>query len=61
LVVPFDARLRLSESYFVAWDRTVLEKPLGAELRTWLFGLGKERDMMAKGQKFPGSVQRSPA
>jgi LysR family transcriptional regulator, glycine cleavage system transcriptional activator len=48
LVVPFDAPLRLAESYFVAWDRAALEKPLGAELRTWLFALGKQQDSISK-------------
>jgi LysR family transcriptional regulator, glycine cleavage system transcriptional activator len=48
LVVPFDAPLRLAEAYFVAWDRAALEKPLGAELRTWLFGIGKQQDLISK-------------
>jgi LysR family transcriptional regulator, glycine cleavage system transcriptional activator len=48
LVVPFDAPLRLAEAYFVAWDRAALEKPLGAELRTWLFGLGKQQELISK-------------
>jgi len=47
LVTPFDLRLRLAESYFLAWDPAVLEKPLGAELRKWLFGLGRHQDQMA--------------
>lgn len=43
LVVPFDARLKLSESYFLAWDRAALEKPYGAELRTWLTAIAKHQ------------------
>lgn len=44
LVVPFDARMRLAESYFLAWDRTVLDKPLGPALRSWLIALGKQQE-----------------
>lgn len=44
LVVPFDARMRLAESYFLAWDRGVLDKPLGPVLRGWLIALGKQQE-----------------
>jgi LysR family transcriptional regulator, glycine cleavage system transcriptional activator len=43
LAVPFDARIKLSESYFIAWDRAALEKPYGAELRTWLTSIAKRQ------------------
>jgi LysR family transcriptional regulator, glycine cleavage system transcriptional activator len=43
LVVPFDARIKLSESYFLAWDRAALEKPYGAELRAWLTSIAKRQ------------------
>lgn len=36
LVVPFDIRLKLSQSYALAWDPAALEKPFGAELRSWI-------------------------
>ena len=44
LVVPFDARMRLDESYFLAWDRAVLDKPMGPALRSWLIALGKQQE-----------------
>jgi LysR family transcriptional regulator, glycine cleavage system transcriptional activator len=43
LVVPFDTRVKLAESYFLAWDRAALEKPYGAELRTWLTAVAKRK------------------
>jgi LysR family transcriptional regulator, glycine cleavage system transcriptional activator len=43
LVVPFDARIKLSESYFLAWDHATLEKPYGAQLRTWLTSIAKRQ------------------
>jgi LysR family glycine cleavage system transcriptional activator len=47
LVVPVEAKMKLQESYFLAWDRAVLEKPLGAELRSWLITLGKQQEASA--------------
>ncbi len=40
LVVPFPIPLRLPEPYFVAWDRSSLEKPLALQLRSWIASLG---------------------
>lgn len=36
LVVPYNHRLRLPESYFLAWSRTALDKPFAGELMHWL-------------------------
>lgn len=36
LVVPFNLPLRLPAPYFLAWDRSALQKPFGPELRTWI-------------------------
>ncbi|MBZ9798462.1 LysR substrate-binding domain-containing protein [Mesorhizobium sp. ES1-4] len=41
LVAPFDKRIRLPEPYFLAWDRAMLEKPFGPELRTWIVSISK--------------------
>jgi LysR family transcriptional regulator, glycine cleavage system transcriptional activator len=43
LVVPFDNRIKLSKSYFLAWDRAVLKKPFGPELRAWLTATAKRQ------------------
>jgi LysR family glycine cleavage system transcriptional activator len=43
LVVPFDLRLRLSQTYFLAWQRSALEKPLGAELRAWIVKISRQQ------------------
>jgi LysR family transcriptional regulator, glycine cleavage system transcriptional activator len=47
LVVPVDARMRLKEPYFLAWDLGALEKPLGAELQSFLSMLGKQQDVIS--------------
>jgi LysR family transcriptional regulator, glycine cleavage system transcriptional activator len=41
LVAPFDKRIRLPEPYFLAWDRAILEKPFGPELRAWIVSISK--------------------
>lgn len=43
LVVPFDIRLPLPESYFLAWDRAALQKPFGPAFRGWVQGLARAR------------------
>ncbi|TPK89567.1 LysR family transcriptional regulator [Mesorhizobium sp. B2-4-12] len=41
LIVPFDQRLKLSQAYFLAWDRAALQKPFGPELRAWIVSISK--------------------
>lgn len=57
LVVPIDARMKLSEAYFLAWDLGALEKPLGTDLHNWLTLLGKQQDATSarrtQGQAIP--------
>jgi LysR family transcriptional regulator, glycine cleavage system transcriptional activator len=48
--VPFDRRVKLSQTYFLAWERTALEKPFGAELRSWLVRLSKRQAAISAGQ-----------
>jgi len=36
LIVPFDIRLKLPESYFLAWDRAALDKPQARAFHHWL-------------------------
>ncbi len=48
LVVPIDAKIKLSESYFLAWDRAALDKSYGTQLRTWLVVVGKRQGLQRR-------------
>lgn len=50
LVVPFDIRLELAQPYALAWDPAALEKPLGAELRTWLKAISRRQKAISAPQ-----------
>lgn len=41
LVVPFNLHMPLPDAYFLAWDRSALQKPLAAELRAWIISTAK--------------------
>lgn len=43
LVIPVDIRIALRESYFLAWDRTALQKPHGREFRDWLVVISRHQ------------------
>ncbi|PDT26965.1 transcriptional regulator [Rhizobium sp. L9] len=45
LVVPFDIRLPLPESYYLASDRSAFEKPYGREFRMWVMGIAKKQSV----------------
>lgn len=40
LVVPFDLPMPLPDPYFLAWDRSALQKPFATELRAWIISTG---------------------
>ncbi|WP_040693259.1 LysR substrate-binding domain-containing protein [Pseudaminobacter salicylatoxidans] len=42
LVVPFNLPLKLPHPYFLAWDRSALQKPFGSELRTWMMSIAAQ-------------------
>jgi len=46
LVIPFDIRLKLPESYFLAWDRTALEKPQARAFHQWLLHSAKKQALL---------------
>lgn len=48
LVVPCDIRMKLAESYYLAWDRAALERPLGQQFHKWLLHLGRRQDHISK-------------
>lgn len=49
LVVPFNERIKLSDAYFLAWDRAALEKPFGPELRAWIISISKRLGTLSAG------------
>lgn len=50
LVVPFDIRLKLSQPYSLAWDPAALEKPFGAELRSWIQAISRRQKAISAPQ-----------
>lgn len=56
LVVPFDHRLKLSQAYFLAWDRAALSKPFGAELRAWIISISKSQSPLSAGPNLAGAL-----
>ncbi len=47
LVVPYDIRLPLPESYYLAWDRAALEKPYGREFHTWVMSIARKQSALS--------------
>ncbi|EJK81359.1 LysR family transcriptional regulator [Rhizobium sp. AP16] len=43
LVVPVDIRIPLRESYFLAWDRSALQKPYGGAFRDWVVAMSRQQ------------------
>ncbi|HEY0122994.1 MAG TPA: LysR substrate-binding domain-containing protein [Rhizobium sp.] len=43
LVIPVDIRIPLRESYFLAWDRSALQKPYGAAFRDWVVAISRQQ------------------
>ena len=48
LVAPFDRRLELGSSYFLAWDRAALEKPFGALFRDWVLAMSRAQQRLSE-------------
>lgn len=49
LVLPFDHRLQLPQSYFLAWDRSALNKPFGHEFQQWIMAAGRRQAGISSG------------
>lgn len=47
LVRPFDIRLELPESYYLAWDRAAMEKPNGPAFHNWLLQIGRRQALLS--------------
>jgi DNA-binding transcriptional LysR family regulator len=43
LIIPVDIRIPLRESYFLAWDRSALQKPCGRAFRDWLIAISRQQ------------------
>nr|WP_074072994.1 LysR family transcriptional regulator [Rhizobium gallicum] len=43
LIIPLDVRIPLPESYFLAWDRSALQKPFGREFRDWIVRIARQQ------------------
>lgn len=57
LVVPFNLPMRLPDPYFLAWDRSALQKPLALELRAWMISIaGRQDTLLAELAKQPGKA-----
>ncbi len=47
LVIPVDIRIALQESYFLAWDRSALQKPYGREFRDWVIAISRQQALIS--------------
>ncbi|MEP9373627.1 LysR substrate-binding domain-containing protein [Mesorhizobium sp. KR1-2] len=51
LVVPFDLRLQMPEAYYLAWNRSALEKPFGAPFRAFVMSISKRQELLSAGKR----------
>ncbi|WP_283192562.1 LysR family transcriptional regulator [Rhizobium sp. AN80A] len=47
LVIPVDIRIPLRESYFLAWDRSALQRAYGPEFRDWMIALSRQQGQVS--------------
>lgn len=50
LTLPFDHRLQLPQPYFLAWDRSALNKPFGHEFQQWVLAAGRRQAGISSGE-----------
>ncbi len=60
LVAPFDLRLKLAQTYFLAWELSALDKPLGAELRAWIVRISRRQAALNR-ELLPGGPVPVPS
>lgn len=51
LVIPVDIRIPLPEYYFLAWDRSALQKPYGREFRNWVVAISRQQAVQSAPQQ----------
>lgn len=50
LIIPFDIRLKLAESYVLAWDRSALQKPFGLAFQRWIVQMARRQGQISQQQ-----------
>ncbi|HEY4366716.1 MAG TPA: LysR family transcriptional regulator [Steroidobacteraceae bacterium] len=50
LVIPIDRRLSLPDPYFLAWDRDALDRPFGADFRTFIIAAARRQVDLSLGK-----------
>lgn len=53
LVVPVNRPLNLPESYFLAWERDALDRPICADFRNVLIAAGRQQQELSAGPEMP--------
>lgn len=48
LVVPIDRRLDMPEPYFLAWERTALDRPSGADFRAFIVAAARRQAVVSR-------------
>lgn len=59
LVIPIDRRLNMPEPYFLAWDRDALDRPFGADFRSFIIAAARRQTDLSLGTQ-PIVVRSSP-
>ncbi len=52
LVIPVDISIPLRESYFLAWDRSALQKAHGPEFRDWVIAISRQQAQVSASKTF---------
>ncbi|EIT70921.1 hypothetical protein WQQ_10580 [Hydrocarboniphaga effusa AP103] len=55
LAVPVNRPLNLPESYFLAWERDTLDRPICADFRNALIAAGRQQQELSAGSEMPPS------
>jgi len=50
LVIPIDRRLSMPEPYFLAWDRDALDRPFGADFRSFIIAAARRQMDVSRGK-----------
>jgi LysR family glycine cleavage system transcriptional activator len=50
LVIPIDRRLTMPASYFLAWDRAVLDRPFGEDFRAFIIAAARRQAAQSAGR-----------
>ena len=58
LVIPIDRRLSMPDSYYLAWDPAVLDRPFGKEFRAFVIGAARRQAALSKGGRFADKVAK---